>query len=523
MKETFDGFVKRPAPLMNTPGAHKTAKKTVSRRILFHVLGSCVVVVWLVMVGLLVRKVHFGGEAAEAGPAAVKAENALNEREWREIYLKDRKVGYAVSMITTLDQGYYLQEELFLRLNLTGFGRSLYVATQAQVDQAFLLRSFRTMMSSGVVRFAVSGKVEDQVLRVTSEGAGATRRQSIALKSTPALSAGLSHFFKTRRVAVGERYRIPLFDPSTLSQKDMVITVTAKERLTLNRITYEAYRMESELWGKPLTFWVDETGRTLKEEGFMGFTTVSSSAARAPRGIRAEESGDLYEMQAVTPDRLLQNPERLAFLKLRVEGIDGARPELDRGRQRMTGNALEITRESVPPKGRLSLPFRDLPEEVEGFLAPDFSIESDDVRMIEKARTLTQGTTDPVEAAEKLLGWVYRHVDKKPVLTLPSALEVLRTLEGDCNEHAALLTALLRASGIPARLCIGLVYSRDKFYYHAWTEAWLGSWVSMDATLNQMPVDATHITWAEGNLDRQVEIAGLVGEISIQVIDFRHD
>ena len=106
---------------------------------------------------------------------------------------------------------------------------------------------------------------------------------------------------------------------------------------------------------------------------------------------------------------------------------------------------------------------------------------------------------------------------------MPSALEVLRTREGDCNEHATLLTTLLRAAGIPARLCIGLVYTRDKFYYHAWTEAWLGSWISMDATLNQMPADATHIKWAEGNLSRQVEIAQLIGEIKIEVMDFRHD
>jgi transglutaminase-like putative cysteine protease len=86
-----------------------------------------------------------------------------------------------------------------------------------------------------------------------------------------------------------------------------------------------------------------------------------------------------------------------------------------------------------------------------------------------------------------------------------------------------LLTALLRASGIPARLSIGLVYGRDKFYYHAWTEAWLGEWISMDPTLNQMPVDASHIKWIEGNLSRQVEIARVMDRLKIEVIDFRHD
>jgi len=102
-------------------------------------------------------------------------------------------------------------------------------------------------------------------------------------------------------------------------------------------------------------------------------------------------------------------------------------------------------------------------------------------------------------------------------------LEVLRARVGDCNEHATILTALLRAAGIPSRLSIGLVYTRDKFYYHAWTEAYLGQWVSMDATLDQMPADASHIKLLEGNLEQQVQIAGSIGEIKVSIVDDRHD
>ena len=493
------------------------------KRSLFRLLGVCVVLIWVVMVGLLVKKVHFSRKTAQAGPAAVKAETALHEREWKEIYLKERKVGYAVSLITSFDQGYYLQEELFLRLRLMGLGRSLYTVTQAQVDRGFLLRSFRMMTTSGVVRFAVSGKVEGKVLVVTNESAGTRQVQRIPLESVPVLSAGLPHWFKAHPLVVGERYRIPLFDPSTLSQRDMVINVSARETITVNRVAYEAYRLEGELWGKRLTFWIDEKGRTLREEGFMGFTMVRSSAARAPQGIQTEESDDLYEMQAVKPDRLLSSPEKVAFLKLKVQGIGVTNPLLNQGRQSMTGDFLEITKERLPSKGYPFLPFQNLPDAVRVFTAPDFNMESDDSRMVETARTIAEGERDPIEVTRKFLAWVYGHIEKKPVLTMPSALEVLRTREGDCNEHATLLATLLRAAGIPARLCIGLVYTRDKFYYHAWTEAWLGSWVSLDATLNQMPVDATHIKWTEGNLNRQAEIARLIGEIKIQVMDFRYD
>jgi hypothetical protein len=43
----------------------------------------------------------------------------------------------------------------------------------------------------------------------------------------------------------------------------------------------------------------------------------------------------------------------------------------------------------------------------------------------------------------------------------------------------------------------------------------------MDATLDQLPVDATHIKLVEGNLDKQVAIAGLIGKLELKVLDYK--
>ena len=45
----------------------------------------------------------------------------------------------------------------------------------------------------------------------------------------------------------------------------------------------------------------------------------------------------------------------------------------------------------------------------------------------------------------------------------------------------------------------------------------------MDATLNQMPADVTHIKLMEGNLDKQAQVAGVIGDLKIKVLDFRND
>src|SRR2546426_204084 len=95
----------------------------------------------------------------------------------------------------------------------------------------------------------------------------------------------------------------------------------------------------------------------------------------------------------------------------------------------------------------------------------------------------------------------------------PSAREVLAARRGDCNEHAVLLAALARAAGIPARVVAGAIYLDGAFYYHAWTELWLGTWVSADAVFRQLPTDATHVKLLEGGPERHMELAGIVGEL----------
>lgn len=68
------------------------------------------------------------------------------------------------------------------------------------------------------------------------------------------------------------------------------------------------------------------------------------------------------------------------------------------------------------------------------------------------------------------------------------ASRVAATAEGDCTEHAVLLTALLRATGRPARVVLGLLLVEDGAEFHtfghAWTEVHDGErWQVLDATL----------------------------------------
>ncbi len=499
-------------------------KRPQKSRTAWHAAGVFVVAVWLAAVGTLVHSVHFSGAGEGSAPISSPRPMQGPEREWKEIYLEERKVGYSVSLIRPAPEGYFIQEETFLKMTLMGLASGIRTRVQCGVDTDFRLKSFRFRMLSGAVSFEASGSLEGDSLLVETGAGDEGRTHRIPVEEAPVLGAGMGYYFRNADLEVGRVFRFPVFDPSTMSRSRAEIRVVERERVEIKGISYDSFRMETELWGNRLSFWLDQEGRTLKETGFLGLTAVRSSAAVAPEGIQGSGDLDFYEVSAVSPDRTIPDPRRVKYLKVKLEGIEGLGKDREAwggGRQRLDGAFLEITREEVSP-GPAGEPDLETGETAP-HLKAEFNIESDHPEIRRRAERIAGGARDPLEAARAVMEWVNENLDKRPVVSVPSALEVLRTGIGDCNEHAVLTTALLRALGIPSRIAVGLVYTRGKFFYHAWTEAFVGEWVSMDATLKQMPVDATHIKFLHGNLDRQVELAGLIGRLQLKVVDYAHD
>jgi len=91
---------------------------------------------------------------------------------------------------------------------------------------------------------------------------------------------------------------------------------------------------------------------------------------------------------------------------------------------------------------------------------------------------------DPKRVASELTRSVYGMLEKSITFSIPNAVQVLETRQGDCNEHTVLYIALARALGLPARTAVGLVYLNGSFFYHchAWPEVWLDEWVAVDPT-----------------------------------------
>lgn len=499
----------------------------IKKRQLFNLLGGGVILLWMVMIGLLIKKNYFKNDTKdlEITSTNISAVKKVQD-DWMEIYLKDQKIGYSSTRISPLGKDYLIYEEIVLNFNIMGQASLMRTSTRSIVDQEFLLKSFMLKVDSGVVNFRVSGKVEGRRIQIEVGEGKRKKTHTINLSGPPVIGSGMSQFFRGRPLEIGESFKFFLFDPSTMAQKAVVIKVAAKEPLVINRLKYNTYRLETEMWGQNLTFWLNEKGEVLKEKGFMGLTLVRSNAATAPRNLEGGKVYDFYEMASIDVKPKLIDADKLTSLRLKVEGLRDTHFDTDvfnRGRQRFRDGILKITQEKRPLKATYKVPFPDLSGEMKPYLRPEFNIQSDDKAIKEKTREIVGDQRDPAAVAKKLMEWVYNNVEKKPVISVPSAVEVLKTRVGDCNEHAVLLTALLRASKIPARECVGLVYAKGRFFYHAWTEAYLGRWISMDPTLNQMPTDATHIKLVHGGLEKQTDIIALIGKLKLKIMDYEYD
>jgi transglutaminase-like putative cysteine protease len=388
----------------------------------------------------------------------------------------------------------------------------------SKVDNAFMLNSFEFRMFSNLFSFQAKGTIKGKELHIDLLSGGSVKKSVIPLKEIPCLASSLKPMMLADGLMVGKTLRYHVFDPSTMSTTPVEVLVEGIEEVSLRGKQIECYRIKSTFKGIALRSWIDENGSTIKEESPLGLMLIKESKADALTENWGETTKDLIAASAISINRPITIADP-SYLKVRIENINLEEFDLSSHRQRRAGDVLEITREKLKGVTTYNIPYPK--GDMKIYLAPTVFLQSTDKTLVDKAQEIIGSERDALEAATRIKEWVYRTVEKKPTLSIPSALDVLKVKVGDCNEHATLFVALCRAVGIPSKLSAGIVYTQGSFYYHAWADVFVGSWVSIDPTMDQLPVDATHICFVEGGLDKQLEIIKLIGVVTLEVMEYR--
>jgi transglutaminase-like putative cysteine protease len=498
-------------------------------------LSIVVVVAWLICMALLVHRSY-----VQAAPANLATDLARYgpTATWRGVYYRGEKVGFSVSQTVRTQDGFELQEDARLQLTLLGSTSTTTIRTTALVDAGFVLQSFAFSLDPGTGAIQVRGSIDppspdspgSHRLTVAVTSAGVTRTETHQLAEPPVMSLNMSRILASRGIAAGARHRWTILDPATMRHAPVDVRIGAREVVRTRDGVFPAFRVDMSYYGLQTTSWVTDTGDIIREESPLGLMTVRETPEQAQGlAIPAAVQQDLMRMSAVVPvmSRRIDEPRDVRRLRLRLDGVElrDADLDVDGVGQTVDGSIIEIRDPRTLQPGPAD-------PDAKRFLAPERLIESDAAEIVAEAERAVGTATRARDKAERLTRYINALLEKKPTVSLPSALEVLRTKVGDCNEHTALYVAMARAARIPARIAVGLVYVRGAqgaFYYHAWPEVYVdegagrGLWLPVDPTLNQFPADGTHLRLVRGGLDEQAAILPLIGRLRMTVLDVELD
>ena len=263
-----------------------------------------------------------------------------------------------------------------------------------------------------------------------------------------------------RALKPGERKMFNVFDPATQAVRPVKVAVMGEETISIQGRDEKARKLSIDFMGAPQVAWVGTDGTVLKEEGSLGIRLERVSKEEALAKIALSPGSDLMDLSSIPANKVLFDVHLLKELKLKLKGLEIGDLSVEGGRQQLEGDILRIRKESFPERSFQPSDQERSPEVRKALGSTPF-IQADHPEIVAKVKEIVSPGDPAGVKAMKLFSWVHENIQKKPVLSVPNALETLHQKTGDCNEHAVLFAALARAAGIPADVEAGLVYQNQ--------------------------------------------------------------
>ena len=475
------------------------------------------------------------GTLAQAAPAAEKLPapskyaifmqgkrigTATNKYAWgtlgaKKVLLMDSDMNMTLQVLTTVEQKVRMRHTLDMQ------GRPLAVRSQneslgrtTQVDAKFFPNRVECQIDAGGTKSTRTVPIPKGVTLLGDPEMGNKQQATSVFK-------------------IGQKKRYHIFDPTTLAIHSVDMHVLRKEAVKVNGKSRQAFvvRSTNAATGES-TQWITPGGELLIEESKFGIRVVREDLGQvAPPTASAEYTPpqDFAVATAIQVDTKIPNPRELKSLEVKITGVPEAKFVLADGRQQVAQQKVgaqtqyTYTLTAVTPADKSGTPAAE--PDSSRWLKDAPYLGSGNLVLQRQAKIVVGGETDRLAIAKKIRDFVHKHMKEQRNIGVPrSAPEILKSRDGVCRDYATLFTALARASGVPTRICTGIVYHKDRFFYHAWAECQVGTedvWVPFDPTLPMDFVDATHIKFAHGDPTDMYQAVPIVGRIKVEVVSFK--
>ena len=441
--------------------------------------------------------------AAQTPKGTLEAMSQNSQEHWYDLALMNTKIGYMhVSTDETEYQGEVVDRhkiDIVMNFKALGTDITLEITRVEYTGSDLMPRHFLSTSNEAGLK-QVEGHIVDGIAYIKTTLNGETTESEVPVPpDTISEHVGVESLFK-RGLKIGEKRNFHIFSFDMLKPVKAALEVERQDTLTYQSEEKQVYVVRQTLDmmnGITAKVWLDTDGVNYRTEvPMMGLSMVTSKTDKETA------LGDTEEVDVVLKTRLLPSGNRpipkaknfKAEVKLPAGNIADAIMSNSQQQLIVTSEhagRLSIQVPTITAEDCLTLPIQDVEGE---FLGASAYIQTDAPAIRAKTEEILDGEVNSWRAAEKLCEWVHTAItEKKMSGGFGSSLTALESRSGDCTEHTVLFIALARAAGIPARICSGITYAKDAFYYHFWPEVYVGRWVQMDPTFGQPIADANHI------------------------------
>jgi hypothetical protein len=428
---------------------------------------------------------------------------------------------------------YRIENALNFTINLAGINQRISIKTNSVLNNIYQLQKFYFHIKSQGYSLKIDGKkIKGDTFEVVTTTGNTRQARKVKIPEDVVIYSPMTEM-AMKKLKPGQKLSILTFDPVTMSKANIMFTGVKKEKVTIDGTEYNTTLISINMKGAVSKLWIDSsTGQPVKQSTPFGWTMEKSTSRQAMNINKSEKKRDILTNLAIKPAGLAVDPDA-DKIRLKLKGVDLKNIQLESDRQKILSSTKNVTELMiVNGKSKILFENKKLSDDIlKKALESTPAIQADHPNIIKVAKKIvhninensSQGDHDKAKA-EEIFKWVYKNVKKEMVISLPSALDVLHTMKGDCNEHTYLFTALARAAKIPTRITTGLVFTKGRFYYHAWPAVYIDStWREMDPTWGQTYVDTAHIAIVNGEIGNQFQLLSLMGQLNIEITEVVYD
>ena len=466
---------------------------------------------------------------------------------WESLYMGGAKVGYGHSIVDRFEkdgqtiwrssakQRFVIAQRFKDKLEM-----EIEFVTYETADGR--LYAFDSTIRQAGKDIVSKGRLDGDKMKIEQETLGNKQEQTLEWGDDVVGLAKLESELRAKPLKKGEVRKAKTFTPGINQIVEAVYTGLGPKKVKLldkSERELTGIKMEAKAGGTPVPpteYYLDKDGETLMTEvPLMPPLNVISYKSTKSEALSESSATDtkfdfgfatLLKVDGLSDARA----KKAVTYKLTFKDKSAADSFPSNGGQKVVkrdGDVLtvRVERRTPPPNAKPG------PADEE-FIKPNGFIQSDDPEIVKVAKEVGDGIADPWKRCQAFEAWVRKVMNRSSErgsdfsVAFSTAGDTVRSKRGDCSEFSVLLTALCRASGVPARSAMGLVYveSEKAFGYHMWSEVCLnGEWYALDGTIGEGSVGGEHLKILDGSLkgasamSALLPIVQVMGKLEIKV------